>query len=320
MSDSRRNVCGPIIDGAVFFEVDDGFSVKRTAGGYWLEICIADPSGRIHPDSALDARASKLLETNYARGEHMIREDVSLKILSFAPGRKCPALSVGFKFSQDMELLNFHDPRIEAVWFTGKACHSYSKAARIMDDPSDPDWPNLNLAWRLAQAAGSRSQPPDESVLSGGDASVRKFLSHQLVEKQMILANSALANYAFQRDLPVIYRNFASNGEGNKGWASYGLAPTGHASLGGGPYAQFSSPLRRYVDLVNCRTLACYLENMPLPHPPEILARIVARDNEMEEQGRARQIRATAKNQPRSLTVSFASLLAEALNAKRVRY
>lgn len=110
--------------------------------------------------------------------------------------------------------------------------------------------------------------------------------SHMIVMEIMILANSAMAGEARRRGCPIIYRNHRPNDvssgfranirrelrdtEGLSragamermralgsmiGTATFGVSPEGHWGLDLPEYAWFTSPLRRYADIVNTRAL-----------------------------------------------------------------
>jgi ribonuclease R len=111
--------------------------------------------------------------------------------------------------------------------------------------------------------------------------------THLLVMEIMILANESLAAHARAAGVPVVYRNHrprdASSGlradvvremreidnmtpeqaaarlgqvAARIGPAGFGVAPEGHWGLDVPCYAWFTSPLRRYCDVVNLRALA----------------------------------------------------------------
>ncbi len=101
-----------------------------------------------------------------------------------------------------------------------------------------------------------------------------------LVGELMILVNTALATWAQERGVSLLYRTqdldlppeFAGEWTAPadiarivKGMnaAQLGLTPKPHMGIGVKAYASFSSPLRRYVDLINERQVLSCLE---LPH------------------------------------------------------
>ena len=77
-----------------------------------------------------------------------------------------------------------------------------------------------------------------------------------IVAESMILANSHWGGWLADHGVPAIYRSQASLAPGIK--VRMGARPAPHAGLGVAQYAWSTSPLRRYVDLVNqWQLLAC---------------------------------------------------------------
>ncbi|HZW76270.1 MAG TPA: RNB domain-containing ribonuclease, partial [Caldimonas sp.] len=70
-----------------------------------------------------------------------------------------------------------------------------------------------------------------------------------VVAEAMILANSTWGGWLAQCGVPAIYRSQASLAPGVK--VRMGTQPAPHAGIGVAQYAWSTSPLRRYVDLVN---------------------------------------------------------------------
>ena len=77
-----------------------------------------------------------------------------------------------------------------------------------------------------------------------------------IVSEAMILANSTWGNWLAELGVPGIYRSQASLAPGVK--VRMGTKPLAHAGIGVRSYAWSTSPLRRYVDLVNqWQIIAC---------------------------------------------------------------
>ena len=75
----------------------------------------------------------------------------------------------------------------------------------------------------------------------------------------MIFANSAWGEFLAERDVAAIYRVQSS------GKVRLSVHPEAHGGLGLSCYAWMTSPLRRYVDLVNQRQLAATLSGARAP-------------------------------------------------------
>ncbi len=64
--------------------------------------------------------------------------------------------------------------------------------------------------------------------------------------------------------------------------ANYGVTPDGHFGLGFRDYTHFTSPIRRYPDLVVHRCLKALIDGSPSPYAPEELAVIAEKSSETE--------------------------------------
>jgi exoribonuclease-2 len=80
-----------------------------------------------------------------------------------------------------------------------------------------------------------------------------------LVAEAMILANNTWGQLLADSGVPGIYRSQASLGKGIK--VRMGSKPLPHAGMGVSCYAWCTSPLRRYVDLVNQWQLVACVQN-----------------------------------------------------------
>lgn len=140
------------------------------------------------------------------------------------------------------------------------------------------------MAGRIANGAVITERPDPEVLVRGEGSEARVSiesgpeapLAHLLVGELMVLCNGALALWAKERDIPLLYRSqdVALPREFAGVWtepqdisrvvralppASLEDAPRRHAGLGLAAYANLSSPIRRYVDLLNQGQAASWL-------------------------------------------------------------
>lgn len=125
----------------------------------------------------------------------------------------------------------------------------------------------------------------------------------------MILANSAAAEWCVNKEVPIVFRNQRGNSAADRealahdlelisladpqseaagkrlsmmlGRAFLSRTASGHFALGLPVYAWFSSPLRRFADLVNQRAVVAYLDGELAPYPPEELEAISEHLNQL---------------------------------------
>lgn len=121
------------------------------------------------------------------------------------------------------------------------------------------------------------------------------FHAQMIVQEFMILANTEVAKWLAHRDIPIIFRNHAARSSAPDRstilsqvddavanpavmaplqarmamWfekARYGTQITGHFGLNLPAYTHFTSPIRRYVDLINHRMVKAALRGTERPY------------------------------------------------------
>jgi exoribonuclease-2 len=251
-------------------EIDDAFSVQRVAGGVRVGIHIAAPALGFAPGSALDAIARERLSTAYMPGRKftMLPEDV-IERFSLDHGGELPAVSLYVDLSESDYAVRGRHTRLERVPIVANLRHAdydvlneafekgQSTALAFEDD--------LRTLWRAAVALeGRRGRPSvggaalDYSFHVENDRvrivpRKRGSPLDKLVAEMMILANSTWGELLAERDVAAIYRVQST------GKVRFSVHPEPHEGLGVSSYAWMSSPLRRYVDLVNQWQLAAAL-------------------------------------------------------------
>lgn len=138
--------------------------------------------------------------------------------------------------------------------------------------------------------------------------------SYILVQEFMILANQIVAQYFSRNNIPCLYRNHLPGDDAPERSemlnrlesalasgdtqilrelcksisssvcrASYGVDTKGHFGLNLRSYLHFTSPMRRYADLVNNRQLTAHLLGRDLPYNSENLEDIAAHLNGLKQ-------------------------------------
>lgn len=273
----RANVQAFSIDDAATTEIDDAFSLQLLPGVGWrVGIHIAAPCLGIAPESPLGAIARERLSTVYMPGSKitMLPEAV-VERFTLAAGRECPAVSLYLTVTPEFEIAA-DETRIESVPVVANLRHHdiepLFNAQTLANGLSEFAFRDeLKTLWQLANACeGRRGKPSaiqgnnDYNFTVTGDPadaqSCRVEISERLrgspldklVAELMIVANSTWGGLLAKKGIPAIYR--AQSG----GKVRMTTSPQAHDGLGVAQYAWSSSPLRRYVDLLNqWQLMAC---------------------------------------------------------------
>jgi len=268
------------IDDSSTTEIDDALSVQGIGSGkVTLGIHIAAPALAISPGSPLDKVARDRLSTVYMPGHKLTMlpaEVVSSYTLS--EGRLCPAVSLYLELDESTLAIMSTQTRVERVLIAANLRHDQLESVvtvETLTGTSEASYPfaaELAFAFRLALHLKAvreevRGKPenfnrPDyifnlEGVEQEPTGQERVDISVRsrgapldlIVAETMILANSTWGAWLAQCGVPGIYRSQASMAPGVK--VRMGTKPAPHAGMGVAQYTWATSPLRRYVDLVN---------------------------------------------------------------------
>jgi len=276
------------IDDSQTTEIDDALSVQGLGTGTIVfGVHIAAPGLAFTPDAALDKVARDRLSTVYMPGHKltMLPDDV-VQAYTLLEGRECPAVSLYVTIDEATLATKSHETRLERVPIAANLRHDQlddviTEATLGGEAPANYAFaPELAFAFRLARHLKAqreivRGKPevfnrPDynfrlEDVQgSEPDGSERVRITTRrrgsaldlIVAEAMILANSTWGGWLADCGVPGIYRSQASMAPGVK--VRMGIRPAPHAGMGVAQYTWATSPLRRYVDLVNqWQIIAC---------------------------------------------------------------
>jgi exoribonuclease-2 len=244
-------------------EIDDAFSVRRLEPGVLrVGVHIAAPALGIAPGSPLDAIARERLSTAYMPGRKytMLPEDVVARF-SLDAGQVRPAVSLYADFSEADGTLKGHVSKVERVRVAANLRHAeydvLNHGLAAGGTTGLPYEEDLRALYRVAQALekrrGKASTPAGmldyTFYVEEGRVRIvprpRGSPLDKLVSELMILANSSWGELLAERDVAALYR------VQSVGKVRMSVHPEPHEGLGLACYAWMSSPLRRYVDLVN---------------------------------------------------------------------
>ena len=242
-------------------EIDDAFSLQRTGETLRVGIHIAAPGLAFGPGSPLDALARERLSTAYMPGRKftMLPEDV-IQRFSLDQGGERLAVSLYFDVRPDWSVGGRYT-RIERVPVAANLRHvHYDRLNELFESGGRAGLAyeeDLHALWQIALALeASRGRPSAGAIaldysfhVEDGRVRIvprkRGAPLDKLVSEMMILANTSWGELLAERDVAGIYRVQST------GKVRLSVHPEPHEGLGVSCYAWMSSPLRRYVDLVN---------------------------------------------------------------------
>ncbi len=280
------------IDDSQTTEIDDALSVQGLGSGtVTFGVHIAAPGLAIVPDSPVDKAARDRFSTVYMPGHKLtMLPDEVVQVYTLTAGRECPAVSLYVTLSEaTLEIIgsetrvdrvpiaaNLRHDQLDGViteaTLNGEAPADYAfaaelafahrlarhlKAARevVRGKPENFNRPDYNFRLEVKGNESASDEPRgDERVVISTRA--RGSALDLIVAEAMILANSTWGGWIAEHGVPGIYRSQASMAPGVK--VRMGTKPAPHAGMGVAQYTWATSPLRRYVDLVNqWQIIAC---------------------------------------------------------------
>ncbi|MDT3737434.1 MAG: RNB domain-containing ribonuclease [Denitratisoma sp.] len=277
----RADVRAFSIDDAATTEIDDAFSVTPLDGGGWrIGIHIAAPGLGIRPESALGEIARSRLSTVYMPGRKitMLPEEV-VERFTLSAGRDCPALSLYLEVGPDYAVRGANS-RVERVPVAANLRHHdiepvFNEETLAGGGPDFDYKRELTLLWEFATVLEAGRGKPATNQLNTEysfhvdwtepegriDIVERRRGSplDKLVAELMIAANASWGKLLAEAQVAAIYRVQAA------GKVRMTTAALSHEGLGVDCYAWSSSPLRRYVDLVNQWQLLAHLSGESPP-------------------------------------------------------
>ena len=283
------------IDAKQSRDLDDAISLSPKKEGWELGIHITDLTFFIALDSALDLEARRRASSAYLPeiDVHMFPESISCGKASLLEDTIRPALSIVCNISPDWEV---------SSWLAFPAQirisrnYSYEEfEAFLSDDVPDfnPEMKGNAIILKQVTDRHLEKRVRDGAVLIE-DSSLSP--ARKIVAECMVIYNSILADLTAENDVPLFYRFPEAVEDLPKADADrvflppavMGTEPHPHSAMGLKVYAQLSSPLRRYSDLVNQRQTIAFLNGDQLPYTKEQLDNML--DHLTQTRSRIRQI------------------------------
>jgi len=267
------NVNAFSIDDASTTEIDDAFSIDKLADGNWrIGIHIAAPSLGIPLNSDIDKIAAQRMSTVYMPGDKItMLPDNVVEAFTLCADKVCPALSLYVDVDATTLAVTNSESRVERLHIAanlrhdtleplfneetlaaGKLDYTYATELKLLFD-----FANALEAVRGKSSDNSNQQIDYTFHIENDHVTIGHRLRgspiDKVVSELMILANSMWGKLLDDNEVPGIYRTQ------NNGKVKMSTIAAPHQGLGVAHYAWSSSPLRRYVDLVNQRQLISVL-------------------------------------------------------------
>ena len=270
-------------------DIDDGLALERRPDGARLWIHVADPGRLVEPESPLDLEARRRGSSLYLASGNlpMFPLELTTGPFSLRAGVRSAAWSTWVDLDSEGEIADYG---IVRSWVKPTFRLSYSDADDLIDlaPPEEPDLAELDQLldrrrqWRVRQGALLMDQPEGrirsregEPVLEVSEPSP----SRAMVAEAMILAGAIAARFGVEHNLALPFRSqlpaelppkaeLDALADGAVRFAAIkrclsrglmGTQASAHFSLGLPAYAQATSPIRRYGDLVVQRQIQAQL-------------------------------------------------------------
>ena len=270
-------------------EPDDALSLED--GRLWVHV--ADVASIVTPDSSADLEAR-------ARGASLFLPEGTVPMLPWEAVRRLglglaeisPALSFGLDLDPAGGIA---DLEIVPSWIRVTRLVYEEAEARLAEEPFRSLWhlARIRRARREAQGALSMDLPEIKIRIQDGEVLIHpipSLRSRELVTEAMLMAGEAIANFASQQGIPIPFTTQDPPESDERPTDLAGMyalrrvlrpgqpssIPGPHAGLGLPAYAQATSPLRRYLDLVVHQQLRAHLRGEGLLGVQDLLERIGA--------------------------------------------
>jgi exoribonuclease II len=281
----RAAIDGPLaftIDDEETLEVDDALTCEVTEDGRLrVGIHIALVADFVARGGAMDREAAARATTVYLPETtvRMLPDEICCRRASLNAGERRPVLSTSVLLGPHGELL---DSAIRPLNLRIGRRLTYAQADRILDgtEAAEDEVATalqrlydsaLELRERRKRAGAMLIQRREPKVRVRGDEIEIEVIdsnsspSRLLVAEFMVLNNFVAASYAAEHRIPIIYRVQPAAADAGAVRARLSVYPEFHSGAGLQCYAQLSSPIRRYADLVLQRQLVSVLANSSAP-------------------------------------------------------
>lgn len=270
----RREVTGITIDQTHSRDLDDGIWAYRDGENHVLQGSIADIAELVAPGSYLDWEALSRATSVYYDTHvlHMFPEQISTDIASL--NHQCKRLAITAEVVLDSNYDIVSIDVFESVFYN-KHRLDYQKFSQILRDKNNPMSSDLSYFLEIAKNLSPKRKhmkfSDDDRKIAIGSVNFENIQNSDtsenpsfLIEEFMILFNSAVARWMVERGIVATFRNHMPEYKGNEfngcmHRAFYHHKMMYHFALGLDYYCHFTSPIRRYSDIVVHRQIKAFL-------------------------------------------------------------
>jgi exoribonuclease-2 len=290
------------IDGPMTRDYDDAISLRPVESGVEVGIHIADAAAFVSPDTPVDLEALERINSLYLPDTRvpMLPTMLSEDVCSLRQGKNRLATSLLVRFDENDQL---QDYRFALSRIRVQRQLTYSEANQLVTKEEE-----LGRLYRLCTRLRRRRIKQGALLLplpelrvwvnSNNEIKIatldRETPAQLVVSELMILANGLAAETLAAKSVPAIYRSQGKPqeivvGEGTDDLylnylqrrylsrAELSIDPKPHSGLGMAAYTNWTSPIRRYMDLVILRQLKSVVRGEPPVYTPEVLDPIISR-------------------------------------------
>lgn len=282
----KEFVDGITVDAERAKDLDDAFWVEKTENEYRLTISISDVSSLIPVGSLADEAASgrgQSMYTGTTMKTGMLDSHIARGKASLLPARRRNVISLKAVYSLDGDLLSYEF--LEAV-LVSRSRLSYELYDSIFEQCAGPFSDMVQSATHLARLLWSKRMRDAGKIewdsAFDPEGNLRPSMSigalgKTVVHEFMVTVNALSTELVCDAGWPMIFRNQGPRPGGPSG--RFEIVCYGHGTNATTRYGQFSSPIRRYTDLVNQRILKALMASQLCPYDIDDLAEICARSN-----------------------------------------
>lgn len=275
------------IDAVTTKDIDDAIYIEKKENGYDLYVAIADVSRYVTKNSQHDLHARNVSTTHYLTQNkiHMFDKNLSENICSLNVGEEKPAFVCKMQYNKDGKLLKYDFLEadiqvktkipyedVDAVFSEKQLQNTFNynngSVSSIVEVPNYLKELLLNLNEFVDTVKKQQRDYwflPNPDFKLNENGKIEKLyieeegnsVSQKIVENCMLQANISAAKTLIN-NFPYIglFRNQKSVEDGEKlKSALYQVDNEGHFSLNEETYTHFTSPIRRYPDLITHRLI-----------------------------------------------------------------